>query len=202
MFPSLGNHDIRTTDAAGYFDYFGERAGDRRAGWYSLDVGTWRLIVLNSNCEWAGGCDRDSDQGRWLARELERNPSTCTLAVWHAPRWSTGYHGPSREVAPFWDALHEAGVELVVNGHEHDYQRFVPLDPAGVPDEAAGIRQIIAGTGGAALRPFERDDPAIAARETGTYGVLRLELAPGSYAWEFVPVPGSTFEDAGTGTCH
>lgn len=201
-FPALGNHDVEIARAAGYFAYFGGRAGDRRAGWYALDLGSWRLIVLNSNCGEAGGCDAASDQGRWLAAELAAHPTACTLAIWHHPRWSTGHHGPTSSVAPFWDALHAAGAELIVNGHDHDYERFVLLDASGTPDEARGIRQIVAGTGGAALRPFEEQDPHSEVRDASTYGVLRLDLRPGSYDWEFIPAEGGSFTDTGSGSCH
>jgi len=202
--PALGNHDAKTSGASGYFGYFGPRAGDPRAGWYAVDVGAWRLIVLDSNCVDGGGCDASSDQGRWLAAELADHPAECSLAIWHHPRWSTGYHGPIADVAPFWEALHAAGVELVVNGHDHDYERFAPIDPDGRPDPEGGIRQIVAGTGGAALRPFETEDPNSEVRDATTYGVLRLDLHPGAYDWEFIPVAGGggTFTDQGSGECH
>jgi hypothetical protein len=201
-FPALGNHDAETAGAAGYFDYFGARAGDPRAGWYALDLGTWRLIVLNSTCADAGGCGKDTDQGRWLEAELEANPMDCTLAIWHQPRWSTGHHGPTPGVAPFWDVLYAAGVDLVVNAHDHDYERFAPVDPSGKAEPERGIRQIVAGTGGAALRPFEEEDPNSEVRQASTHGVLRLDLHRGSYDWQFLPVEGGDFTDQGSGTCH
>ncbi len=201
-FPVLGNHDFDTATAAGYFGFFGERGGDPRAGWYSVDLGDWRLLVLASDCGDVGGCGPESDQGRWLARELDRAPETCTLAIWHHPLFTTGEHGPAPEVRPLWEQLYEAGVELVVNGHEHDYERFVPLDPAGQPDPERGIRQIVVGTGGAELRGFPRDDPTSEVRDASTHGVLRLDLEEGGYGWTFVPVDGGEFQDAGTGACH
>jgi Calcineurin-like phosphoesterase len=201
-FPTLGNHDVQTPGATGYYDYFGARAGDRRAGWYAVDVGTWRLIVLNSNCVDAGGCDADTDQGRWLAAELAGHPADCTIAIWHHPRFSTGTHGPTLGVGPFWDALYDAGADVVVNGHDHNYERFAPVDPSGVADPDRGIRQFVAGTGGAALRPFEEKDPTSEVRQAETYGVLRLGLHRASYDWEFIPVEGGTFTDKGSGTCH
>ena len=129
-------------------------------------------------------------------------PADCTLAIWHHPRFSTGYHGPTLAVEPFWDALYEAGADLVVNGHDHDYERFAPVDPDGNPDPDRGIRQIVAGTGGAELRPFEEEDPNSEVRDASAYGVLRLDLRPGAYDWEFIPVPGGAFTDQGSGTCH
>ena len=145
--------------------------------------------MLDSTCVDAGGCGPDTDQGRWLAAELDANPTDCTLAIWHHPRFSTGYHGPTLAVEPFWDALYAAGADLVVNGHDHDYERFVPLDPAGNPDPDRGIRQIVAGTGGAALRPFEEEDPnsevrdAFASRRAAARPPpwwLRLGVHPGA----------------------
>ena len=145
--------------------------------------------MLDSNCVDAGGCGPDTDQGRWLAAELEANPSDCTLAIWHHPRFSTGYHGPTLAVEPFWDALNAAGADLVVNGHDHDYERFVPLDPAGQPDADRGIRQIVAGTGGAAAPPVRGGGPeqrgtrCIHARRAAARpapGCLRLGVHPGA----------------------
>ena len=187
-FPAIGNHDAVTPGRQGYFDYFGSRAGDRRVGWYATTLGAWRLIVLDSTCVDAGGCGPDTDQGRWLAAELDAHQSDCTLAIWHHPRYSTGSHGPTVAVAPFWDALYAAGADLVVNGHDHDYERFVPVDPAGQPDAERGIRQIVAGTGGAALRSFEHGGPEQrgARRVDGRRasarpppGCLRLGVHPG-----------------------
>jgi hypothetical protein len=158
--------------------------------------------VLNSTCVDAAGCGQDSDQVRWLASELADHPAECTLAIWHHPRFSTGYHGPTPGVAPFWDALYEAGADLVVNGHDHDYERFGPVDPSGEADPERGIRQIVAGTGGAALRDFEEEDPNSEVRQASTYGVLRLDLHRGSYDWAFIPVEGGDFTDQGSDTCH
>jgi len=205
-FPAPGNHDFETAAAAGYFGYFGERAGDPRAGWYAVDLGAWRLIVLASDCALVGGCGPDSDQGRWLARELARpgatRPGACTVAIWHHPRFSTGEHGPTAAAEPFWQALHAAGVELVVNGHEHSYERFLPLDANGRPDPERGLRQFVVGTGGAALRGFPRDHSASEVRLASVHGVLRLDLRPGGYDWAFLPADGGDALDTGTGSCH
>ena len=201
-FPVLGNHDFETATAAGYFGYFGARGGDPRAGWYSVDLGDWRLIVLASNCREVGGCGPESDQGRWLARELERSPEACTVAIFHHPLFSTGQHGPTTAVRPFWEQLAAAGAELVINGHEHSYERFERLRPDGQPDPERGIRQIVVGTGGTTLRGFSREDANSASRDSSTHGVLRLDLDQGRYAWSFVPVAGGTFTDSGSDTCH
>jgi acid phosphatase type 7 len=201
-FPVLGNHEWRTRGASGYFDYFGERAGERGDGWYAVDLGSWRVIVLVSDCDQVGGCGPRSRQGRWLAAELASNPRTCSLAIWHHPRYSSGIHGPTVAVAPFWRALHAAGVELVVNGHEHSYERFVRLDPRGRRDPEHGIRQFVVGTGGGTLRAFRRITPGSHVRIALTYGVLRLDLGPGRYDWSFLPVGGGDPLDEGSAACH
>ena len=201
-FPAPGNHDFDTAGAAGYFGSFGERAGDPRAGWYGVDLGTWRLVVLASDCADVGGCGPESDQGRWLAAQLERHPGGCLVAIWHHPLFSTGEHGPTPAVTPFWEVLHAAGAELVVNGHEHSYERFAPLDPDGRPDPDTGIRQFVVGTGGVALRGFPREDPRSEVRDGSTHGVLRLDIRDGAYDWAFIPVEGGSFTDSGSGTCH
>ena len=200
-FPTMGNHDFETPGAAAYFDYFGDWAGSRGAGWYAVDLGGWRLIVLNSLCARAGGCGPESAQGRWLADELATHARTCTVAIWHHPLFTTGDHGPTRAARQFWEPLYAAGVELVVNGHEHNYERFVPLDPGGSEDPTRGIRQFVVGTGGGELRGFPRDARTSAARHSG-HGVLRLDLFAGGYSWEFVPVADGSFSDSGSGTCH
>ncbi len=201
IFPTLGNHDVETERAAGYFGYFGARAGDPRAGWYALTLGSWRVLVLNSHCELIGGCGADSPQGRWLAGELEAHPAACTVAFWHHPLYSTGDHGPIEAARPLWEILHPAGVDVVVNGHDHDYERFAPLDAAGSPDPERGIRQFVVGTGGAHLRGFPYQDPNSEVR-AAAHGVLRLDLHDGGYGWRFVPIEDGGFTDEGSGQCH
>ena len=201
ILPALGNHDVETERAGGYFGYFGGRAGDPRAGWYAVTLGSWRVLVLNSHCELIGGCGPESAQGRWLARELETNATACTVALWHHPLFSTGDHGPTEAARPLWEILHPAGVDLVINGHDHSYERFAPLDAAGNPDPE-GIRQIVVGTGGAHLRGFPYEDPNSEARDHSTHGVLRLDLHDGSYDWRFIPVETGALSDSGSGTCH
>jgi len=200
--PVVGNHEWQTPGAAGYFDYFGERAGQPGAGWYATSVGDWRVIVLDSDCGDAGGCTPDTAQGRWLERELATSTSRCTVAIWHHPRFSSGPHGDDTMVDPLWRAMYEAGVELVINGHEHSYERFAPQDGDGRSDPARGVRQIVVGTGGKDLRRFEQPKPNSEIRDDQTYGVLRLVLRPDGFDWAFLPVAGQTFTDAGSGSCH
>ena len=198
--PALGNHDFRTPAAAGYFEYFGSSAGTRGEGWYSYELGAWHVVVLNSNCT-VVGCGPDSPQGKWLAADLAASKARCTLAYWHHPRWGGGRPDPG--VQPFWDVLYANGADLVVNGHDHFYERLAPVDPQGAPDPARGIRQITAGMGGISLYDFAAPAlPITEVRDDKTFGVIALTLGAKGYDWRFVPVAGSTFTDAGTTRCH
>jgi hypothetical protein len=200
--PAVGNHEYLTDGAAGYFDYFGAAAGARGGGYYSFDLGRWHLIALNSNCGEVGGCSAGSPQERWLRADLAGHPAPCTLAFWHHPRFSSGSHGDDDALEPIWRALREHGADVVLNGHDHDYERFAPQTPAGVRDDARGIREFISGTGG-------KNHTAIATlvansevRNGDTYGILELTLHEASYDWQFLPEPGKTFTDSGSGACH
>ena len=158
--------------------------------------------MLNSNCE-VVGCATGGTQERWLREDMGLHPARCTLAVWHHPRWSSGTtHGPTPAVAPLYTALHEAGVDVVLSGHEHNYERFGRLDPAGQPDPARGIRQFVVGTGGRSHYTLGPPAPGSEARNDNTFGVLALTLRVDSYQWQFVPEAGKTFTDAGSGNCH
>ncbi|MDF2144180.1 metallophosphoesterase [Knoellia sp. p5-6-4] len=199
--PAPGNHDYDTRDAAGYFAYFGKAAGERGKGWYSFNLGSWHLVALNSNCDEVGGCDAGSAQGRWLRDDLARNRSRCTLAYWHHPRFSSGWHGSSRRTADFWDALAKAGADVVLSGHDHDYERFAPQRPDGGAARD-GIRQFVVGTGGAESRAFADRAPNSERRITGVHAVLRLQLTDGGYEWALVGADGASRPlDAGRGTC-
>jgi acid phosphatase type 7 len=199
--PAAGNHDWHTADLAGYFGYFGDAArGPDGDPWYSFDLGTWHVIVLDSECNKNGGCEADSAQGRWLASDLAASDARCSVAIWHKPRFSSGEHGNDRSVGPFWTALHDAGVDVVVNGHDHDYERFAPQDPDGAEDRDRGMREFVVGTGGTPLRPFN-DPVANSELRAITHGVFKLTLRDGSYDWAFIPVSGA-FRDGGTAFCH
>ena len=199
--PAAGNHDWLTKGAAGYLGYFGIAAAPNGATWYSYDLGTWHVIVLDSDCGKVGGCGLDSAQGRWLAADLAASTTRCTLAIWHHPRFSSGFHGNERDVAPFWQALYDAGADVVINGHDHDYERFAPQDPAGQEDRTRGLREFIVGTGGAALRDFRVIQPNSELRAAVSHGVLRLVLHKAAYEWTFIPTAGD-FRDSGSGPCH
>jgi hypothetical protein len=201
--PAIGNHDAYTDGGAAYFAYFGASAGTAPDGWYSYEAGTWHVIVLNSNCASIGGCDEGSPQLTWLQADLAAHPAACTMAIWHHPRFSSGEHGSDPITDPFWQVLYAARVELIVNGHDHDYERFAPQTPAGEADPVNGIREIVVGTGGKSLRVFR---PTMVANsevaDAYAYGVLRLDLLPGSYAWRFIPVADAAFTDGGGDVCH
>jgi hypothetical protein len=201
-YPSVGNHEYHTADASGYFDYFGAAAGDPNEGYYSYDLGEWHVVVLNSMCEEVGGCEDDSPMLRWLEEDLAANPETCTAAYWHHPLFSSGYHGNNANMKPAWDALYAANVDVVVNGHDHDYERFAPQNPNGTADSEQGIREFVVGTGGASFLSFKEIKPNSEIRNADTRGVLKLALHSTSYDWEFVSVAGESFTDSGSGSCH
>ncbi len=200
--PALGNHEYGVLRAGGYFTAFGAAAGEPPLGWYSYDLASWHIIVLNSNCE-VVGCAVGGTQERWLRTDLGLHPAQCTLAVWHHPRWSSGTtHGPTAAVGPLYTALHDAGVDIVLSGHEHNYERFQPLDPAGQFDPARGVREFVVGTGGRSHYPFGPPAPGSEIRNDDTFGILALTLRPNTYQWQFVPEAGKTFTDSGSANCH
>ena len=199
--PAPGNHEYETADAAPYFGYFGAAAGVPGKGWYSYDLGTWHIVVLNSDCAAVGGCDAHSPQVAWLRRDLALHPDAHVLAYWHHPLFSSGQHGSSSSVRTFWKVLYAAGAEIVLSGHDHDYERFARQDPTGHLDNAHGIREFVVGTGGATLRPragHARNSRAF----RRSHGVLRLTLRPDGYDWRFVAVGRSTWTDAGSTRTH
>ena len=200
--PVPGNHEYgASSTAAGYFDYFGTRAGDRGKGYYSFDVGSWHVIALNSNCSRVA-CAPGSVQEQWLRSDLAAHRNACTLAYWHHPLFSSGGHGNVPEVKPFWDALYAAGADVVLNGHDHLYERFAPQTPGGTADSARGLREFIVGTGGKNQTAVVTVKPNSQVRGSGTFGVLRLTLHPSGYDWRFQPEAGKTWSDAGSGACH
>jgi len=200
--PALGNHDYNTKGAAAYFAYFGASADDPAKGYYSYDLGQWHIIVINSNCSEIGGCQAGSLQLQWLQSDLASHQTDCTLAYMHHPLFNTGFHGNTDELKTIWQTLYDAGADVVVAGHDHNYQRFSPLDPNGKKDLNRGIREFVVGTGGGSLYEFFKPATNIEARNDDTYGVLKLTLHPTSYDWEFIPVAGKTFTDSGTDNCH
>ena len=198
---TIGNHEIyRHPGARPYYRYFGRKAGKSGRGYYRYDAGAWRVYSLTSECRPSSSCY--AAQYAWLSNDLEANPHQCVMAIWHRPLFSTGPHGSSARMQPLFQLLYDHGAEMVINGHDHMYERYVPLDAEGNPDPLNGIREFVVGTGGAELYPFKTDSPLIEVRDNSTFGVLRLDLSPGSYNWQFIPVAGSSFTDSGSGTCH
>ena len=202
--PAPGNHEYQSRGASGYVHYWGAAAGDPKKEYYSYDLGQWHIVALNSECQQVGGCDRNSGQGKWLARDLAEHPAVCTLAYFHRPLFSSGLaHGADPELKPLWEILYGAGADVVINGHDHDYERFVPQDPDGKADPDRGIREFVVGSGGKnSHRIFLVIQPNSEAHNADTFGVLKLTLHAKSYDWEFVPEEGKTFTDSGTGDCH
>jgi hypothetical protein len=209
--PGPGNHEYLTsggTDcnpsnagAAGYFRYFGSAAGDPAKGYYSYDVGSWHMIVLNSECTDVGGCSATSPQGVWLRQDLAAHTNFCTLAYWHIPLFSSGGRASTR-YRTFWDALYAADADIVLNGHDHIYERFAPQRPDGTADPARGIREFVVGTGGSNHTSLSTTFANSEVRNASTYGVLRLTLHAQGYDWQFVPEAGKTFTDSGSSACH
>jgi len=200
--PAVGNHEYLQPRASGYFSYFGSAAGDPTKGYYSYDLGAWHLIALNSNCAPAGGCRAGSPQELWLKADLAASPAFCTLAYWHHPRFSSGLHGTDPAYDAFWRALYQGRADVVLVGHDHDYERFAPQDPNGAADRLRGIREFVVGTGGRSHYRFRTREPNSEVRDSSTFGVLVLTLHPTGYDWRFVPEPGRSFTDAGSGSCH
>jgi len=208
--PVPGNEEYNTsgTDcpangtAYGYFQYFGDAAGPLLKGWYSFDLGAWHVIALNANCDFVEGCDKGSAQYDWLQRDLASNGADCTLAFWHEPRFSSGSHNNDGQMADAWDALYAAGVDVVLNGHDHVYERFAPQDPNQKADPN-GITQFIVGTGGEDHGSLDNSiEPNSQVRDATSFGVLEMTLHPGGYDWRFLPAAGGAFTDQGSASCH
>jgi hypothetical protein len=202
--PAPGNHEYHSDGASGYARYFGAVAGDPKKAYYSYDLGVWHIIVLNSECGEAGGCEAASPQGQWLRKDLAQHSVACTLAYFHKPLFSSGAkHGNDPEMKPLWQTLYAANADVVINGHDHDYERFAPQDPDGNADSKRGIREFVVGSGGKnSHRSFATPQPNSEVRNADTFGVLKLTLHSSGYDWEFVPQTGKSFHDSGSGTCH
>jgi hypothetical protein len=197
--PTPGNHDYLQPGAGPYFDYFGLLAGERGKGYYAYSLGSWRLYALNSNLAMGVG----SPQETWLRVDLAVNRAACVLAYWHHPRFSAGKYADDVRSQAIWRALYDANAEVVLTGHDHNYQRYAPMNPGGAVDRTRGIRQFVVGTGGNGHSPLvARLDGAREAGDDQTLGVLKLTLSRHSYDWRFVPAPGMTFTDGGRALCH
>ena len=203
--PAPGNHEYYTPAASPYFEYFGSAAGNPGEGYYSYDLGGWHIVVLNSNCDQIKGCGTASPQERWLQDDLVAHHARCILAYWHHPLFSSGMdprHARADQMRAIWWDLYKAGTTIVLNGHEHYYERFAPQDPDGNADPK-GIREFVVGTGGAHWTPYaEVPIRNSEVRNTGEVGVLKLVLHADSYDWEFIGDPSGSFHDSGSGRCN
>jgi acid phosphatase type 7 len=216
--PVPGNHDYMTPGAAGYFDYFSGTSEGPSApvpntpenpgltpgkGYYSYDRGAWHIVALNSQCDSVrGGCDRTSPMLTWLKEDLAAHPARCTLAYWHKPLFTGGYNGNFAPVRPIWRVLYRAHADVVLNGHDHFYERFARQDPNGKADPHHGIREFVVGTGGGSHAEFRTIPANHQVGNAHTFGVLKLTLRSSSYDWEFVPAGEKTFTDSGNTPCH
>jgi hypothetical protein len=230
LHPAIGNHEYgnpcHRNDATPYFDYFGSAAGPPQKGWYSYDIGAWHFIALNSECSYGtgsaavGGCGSGSPEERWLAQDLAKNKRACTIAYWHEPRFSSGEHGDATQMATIWNDLVAAHADVVLSGHNHDYERFAPIGATEVPPaspratsnqpvyqqpqlDPAGITEFVVGTGGRNLYGFGAVPPLQGEvfRSSDTFGVLLLTLQPTDYAWQFKTTDG-TVVDSGSAACN
>jgi len=198
--PAPGNHDYLTSNAKAYYEYFGNSAGPDRRGYYSYTLGAWHVVSLNSFI----AADRGSPQIEWLRKDLKDNRATCTLAYWHIPVFSSGPHGSdvrtSAHMLEAWRVLYEFGADVVINGHDHDYERFAPQDPKGKADPR-GVREFVVGTGGGGTYDFRQIRPNSEVRNSRSYGVLKLVLGATDYNWDFVSGAGEPFQDRGASAC-
>jgi 3',5'-cyclic AMP phosphodiesterase CpdA len=198
LYPTPGNHDYLPENGSAYYDYFPTIASVRGNGYYSYDIGNWHIIALNSVID----TSKDSLQAEWLREDLVSHPALCTLAYWHHPRWTSGTSGNNGHLATIWQILYEHGVDVVVNGNEHMYERFAPMDPTGALDLEHGIREFVAGTGGVSHYPLGEIQPNSRVRDNTAFGVLKFTLYSDGYDWEFIPVDAAGFTDSGSESCH
>jgi hypothetical protein len=199
--PAPGNHEYLTPGAAGYYAYFPEWAGPSGNGYYSFDVGGWHVVSLNSECADAGGCGPGSPQYTWLKSDLDSHRTTCTLAFWHIPRFSSGEHGDHTAYGQWWQLLQGQKADLVLTGHDHDYERFAKLNADGQPDDQAGLRSFVVGTGGRNLRVGRTPHVGSEKFIDDAMGFMELQLRPDSYSWRFLSIDGTAL-DQGEERCH
>jgi hypothetical protein len=198
--PVPGNHEYGTKGAAGYFDYFGVTAGAPKLGYYSFDADSWHIVALNGNCQQVGGCQVKSPETTWLRQDLAGHTNACTLAFIHQPPFSSGGHGTDISYRPLWQALQDYQADVVLAGHDHDYERFEPLNAEGKPDPK-GPREFVVGTGGESLTAFRAIQDGSLIRDNQDYGVMKLVLRAGEYSWQFITT-GKEIKDTGMADCY
>jgi 3',5'-cyclic AMP phosphodiesterase CpdA len=203
--PATGNHEYYQPGAGPYFDYFGDKAGPRGKGYYSYNVGEWHVITINSAIPIMSSFSAAAkkEQEDWLKKDLDDNKSKkCTIAIWHEPRFSSGWHGNEPRMGPIWQILYDNGVDLVLNGHDHNYERMAPVNPAGQVDSTKGMIQIVAGMGGGSLRGLASSViPNSLVRIEGHPGVLMLTLGSAEYRSAYLDTKGRVWDPSG-GKCH
>jgi len=203
-FAALGNHEYGANNADGSFDYFGANAGPRGLGYYSFEIGAWHIVVLNDNDAFVP-FSAGTAQDQWLVADLAANTKPCVMAIWHQPRFfSSNTAGFTSRLTRkiYWDRLYAVGADVVLNGHQHQYERFAPMNPDGVRDDANGIREFVVGTGGESTATPTLEIAGNSEVRMGTFGVIKMTLGAGTYTWQFIPMAGQTFTDSGSGTCH
>ncbi len=199
--PVVGNKEYETEGAAGYIDYYGEGAGEPDQLWYSTDIGGWHIVVLNGNCWLVGGCSTDDPQYQWLERDLAATNSRCILAAWHEAYFtSENPDGAASYMEPYYRLLDDAGTDILLSGHSHNYERFAKMDAGGNPN-LNGIRSFVVGTGGTPLRTI--NEPATGSEVYGfeAWGVLELDLTSFGYRWDFATTSGTPLIDSGEDSC-
>ena len=221
--PTLGNHEyLNSTDptlkSEPYFDYFSARNDfklpaapvpspglTKGKGYYSFNLGSWHIVALNSNCDYVS-CGSTSAQAQWLRNDLANHPARCTLSYMHHPLYASGTGGLEPRVKPLWQILYNKGAEVMLNGHDHRYERLARIDPNDNPDPNHGIRPLIAGTGGdPGSGTTDTNEPNSQLKIFGNAGILRMGLRDTSYSWKFVAVDGTAtgnVMDSGTESCH
>lgn len=200
--PVPGNHDYITANASGYYGYYGAAAGDPTLGYYSFNVGTWHILAINSNCNPVGGCGIHTPEDTWVKADLAATTAKCVLAFWHHPYYSSGSTGSTPQMATIWKDLYTAGADVVLVGHEHNYERFAPQGLNATADPVSGVAEFVVGTGGGNFTELVFPlQPNSMASAQNVYGVLKMILHPTSYSWEFISVDGS-YTDKGTANCH
>jgi acid phosphatase type 7 len=201
--PSPGNHDygnVSPGNASGYYSYFGAAAGPAGQGYYSYDLGSWHIISLNSHVLTAA-------QETWLRNDLANNRAVCTLVYWHHSRFSSGaVHGTNSATGTLFSELYKSGVDVLVTGHDHIYERFDPQAPNAAADPT-GVHVFVVGTGGAALYNIGTVQPNSVIRNglntaNASHGIIKFTLREGSYSWEFIPIAGNSFADSGSANCY
>jgi hypothetical protein len=198
--PAPGNHEYQSPGASPYYAYWGARAGPAGRGYYSYDIGAWHVVSLNSEVDIAAG----GPQATWLKADLAAHRARCTMAFWHRPRFSSDPLNPSQtSLIPLYTVLYNAGVDVLLQGHAHNYQRWNELTPTGTLQRGRGIRSFVVGTGGANVTPLAPGlQPGQDVAKTDVFGVMQMTLTPTGYSWRFIPAAGYSYTDAGNSSCH